>query len=253
MKNDLFLSTGIRRLISRSFAVASAAVLISCNTANIVVSDELTDNTSVYDVSGNNIQINQVINYGGYKTSRVRRSMTTYTSTSLSVLSNTTAEQKLSFTQFTPDGQKAEVAAQNLYKSNQFDLLKGGIKEFMENYRDAYAGTITPAAGGDVWEFAVRNLDDRAESADTDYGKARNAKGEWINIKGVNRLQNDRLPGGNTTTYGFEFSYMGRKVGAVSVKNNGKVWLKNDLTPEEKLIVSSLANALILRRTVKKS
>lgn len=254
MKNSLlFLRRRLANLLKSSLVLASAALLLSCNTANIVVPDEFAANASVYEVSGNNIQIRQRIRYGGYTTSLVDRSLTTYSSTSVSVLSNTKAQQKLSFNQFTPDGQRAEIFAQNIYRSKQFDILTGGIKKFAANYRDAYVGTVKPASGGEVWEFAVRNLDDRSESADTDYGKAESDTGDVIYINGVNKLQNDPLPGEHTTTFGFMFRHKGRTIGAVSVKNNGKVWLRNDLTAEEKLVVSSLATALILRRTVKKS
>jgi hypothetical protein len=39
-------------------------------------------------------------------------------------------------------------------------------------------------------------------------------------------------------------------MGAVSVMNRGRVWVKNDLHPDLKLVVASLATSMLLRHNM---
>lgn len=234
---------------------AVGAVMVSCSTANIAVSDDLAANSSVYKVSGNIVHVNQAIHFGPYHTSNVHRSWTERGTVSVAILKKSQAHQALTFTQFTPDGKRALVVAENIYNRNDFELLKkGGMKKWLENYRNAYTGLITPSeAGKPSWDFVVLNMDDTEESTTVDYGEANSSDGEIIYIKGINKLQKERLPGDSYDTYGFEFEYMGHRIGAVSVRNNGKVWIKDNLPADQQLLVASLASALILRRSVKEA
>lgn len=257
MKPDLYPSAPRTVKLFRPFTslltMAAAGLLLSCSTANIAVSEELAQNSSVYNVSGNVLQHSQAIHFGPYHTSHVQRSWTNRETVSVTVLKKSEAHQAISFTQFTPEGKRARVDAENLYRRNDFDLLKkGGTKKWVENYRNAYTGTITfMEAGKPSWDFVVINMDDTEESTEVDYGEANSSDGEIIYIKGINKLQKERLPGDSYDTFGFEFEYMGHKIAAVSVRNNGKVWIKDNLTDDQRLLVSALASALILRRSVK--
>jgi hypothetical protein len=51
--------------------------------------------------------------------------------------------------------------------------------------------------------------------------------------------------------YGYEFRLNGKTIGAVSTVNNGKVWLKNTLHPELKLVLASVSSGLMLRNSVR--
>lgn len=69
-------------------------------------------------------------------------------------------------------------------------------------------------------------------------------------IKGTKQLQEKQFLTDDTKTFGFELSKNGEAIAAVSVIGNGKVWIKNNLSPEDQLLVSSIASILIVRGNV---
>ena len=53
--------------------------------------------------------------------------------------------------------------------------------------------------------------------------------------------------------FGFEFLHNGHSIGAVSVMNSGKVWIRNDIPSELKLVVSSISTSLLVRHSMQES
>jgi hypothetical protein len=51
----------------------------------------------------------------------------------------------------------------------------------------------------------------------------------------------------NIDNLGFEYKAEGRSVGAVQIFNNGKVWIRNGLLEEQKLVLAALSTALMIR------
>jgi hypothetical protein len=49
---------------------------------------------------------------------------------------------------------------------------------------------------------------------------------------------------------GYEFVYKDQAIGAVETINNGKVWFKNDLQDDLKLVLASLSSSLLLRTSL---
>ncbi|HQU59573.1 MAG TPA: hypothetical protein PLU64_10260, partial [Saprospiraceae bacterium] len=67
-----------------------------------------------------------------------------------------------------------------------------------------------------------------------------------IDIQPVDRLDNGQRALGQQSL-GFQFVYHNEVIGAVETLNNGRVWLKDGLAPELRLVLGSVAAALLLR------
>lgn len=192
-------------------------------------------------------QINQVIRFGDYSTTRARRGWTKGYDIGFT-LRFRKASQKLSFTQKTPDGLEADVLAVSRFSSKELNLGRGFFSFPLEN-ESAFAGTIIP--GGDTakaWEFVLYNPDGSFVK-DIDCGKARCENGQTIDVSGVQKIEG--MPRWMQAAYfGYEFYRNGKAIAAVSTVNNGRVWIHPDLDADTRLVVSALSSALLLRHDV---
>ena len=50
--------------------------------------------------------------------------------------------------------------------------------------------------------------------------------------------------------YGYQFFQNGEAIGAVSIINNGRVWMREDLDEEMKLVLASLSSGLMVRNNI---
>ena len=238
------------KLLSLSVVFA----LFSCSTRDIKVSNDLKNNADVYRVSGNSgLLINKKISYGDYSTSPVKRGISTSSKVTLLGISKTNAEQAISFVQNTPDDKSAEVFAMNLYNNNQFDLLRG-FKKYFNSFQNGFLAMITPQDSNKLWKVFISNENTgTALKTETDYGYAIDEAGNEIKINGTKYLDNNSFFTNDTKTFGFELVQNGKSIGAVSVINNGNVWISRDLSPDMKLVVASIASALMTKNNLKAS
>ena len=232
-------------------AALIAAVMISCKTSNIAVSDNLKQNTSVMDVNGNaGLLINQKVSFGNYYTSPIKRGWTERTELELLGIKHSKAQQPIEFTQFSANNLSADIVGASNYNMNMFDLFKG-LDNFINNYSNGFFGVIIPNGKTPVWKVFIQNSSaTSALKSDTDNGIAQDEAGNSIFIKGTKQLQEKQFLTDDTKTFGFELSKNGEAIAAVSVIGNGKVWIKNDLSPEDQLLISSIASILIVRGNV---
>ncbi|HET7772357.1 MAG TPA: hypothetical protein VFK82_00875, partial [Burkholderiaceae bacterium] len=87
-------------------------------------------------------------------------------------------------------------------------------------------------------------------------GWAEDADGKRISMRALTALEDPRRPGQPlrspfTGTVGVAFEYDNLAVGAVSLMNNGHVWLHPDekaLPPEVRIVVAALASTFLARR-----
>lgn len=222
----------------------------SCKVNQILLSDTFKANSNEYNVKGNNgFLINQVIRYGEYKTSKINRGWTKTEKTKIIVDVKEKKKQKVSFTQYTPSGKEAEVIATNIYNNNLLDLVKG-ISKYLDSYEDSYTGTIK-LSNDDIWMFVVENsADDNDYKGTADGGIAMDNNGNSIEIRGIKKREKQNFFS-TPDTRGFELVRKGKILGAVSLVKNGTVWLNKELTERDKIIVSSLATALLFKKEFK--
>ncbi len=75
-------------------------------------------------------------------------------------------------------------------------------------------------------------------------------KQDGILIRGVTKAEG--APGGlGWANYGFEFVQDGQTIGAVSLLGKGRVWLRQSLDEDTRLVVASVATALMVRQSLK--
>jgi hypothetical protein len=234
--------------------IAGMAILFSFVTdlsaQRLVLAPELDSAVEMKARGRQGWQINQVIRFGDYSTSKVRRGWTKGYDIDFTVRFRN-ASQKLSFTQKTPDGSEAEVLAVSRFRSTELDLVRGFLSIPME-YENSFAGTIIP--GGDpkkAWEFVLYNPGG-SFIKDADCGHAQCAGGEAIYVSGIQKMEG-MASWMQVAYFGFEFYRNGKAVAAVSTINNGKVWMMPDLDAETRLVIAAMSSALLLRHDVEQS
>ena len=227
------------------------ALIISCSTANIAVSENLRQNSSVMEVKGNaGILINQKISFGDFHTSPIKRGWTNRTELNVLGIKHEKAKQPIEFIQFGLNGSTADIIGSSNFDNNMFKLFKG-LENYANNFWNGYFGIIIPKDGGPVWEVLVENdnSNNSLKSA-TDNGIAMDEQGNSIEIKGTKQLAENKFFTDDSKTFGYELYRNGQSIGAVSVIGNGKVWIKNSLSPQDKLIVASLSSILITKENL---
>lgn len=231
--------------------VPAFALLASCSTSNIAVSDHLKQNSTVMDVKGNaGLLINQKISFGNFYTSSIKRGWTNRTELSVLGIKHEKAKQPIEFTQFGLNGSSAEIVGSNNFDNDMFKLFKG-LQNYADHMWNGYFGVIMPKKNGPVWEVLIQN-DNSGSSlkSDTDNGIAMDEEGNIIEIKGTKQLAEKKFLTDDSKTFGYELYRNGVSVGAVSVIGNGKVWIKKSLSEDDQLIVASLASILITKENL---
>jgi hypothetical protein len=235
----------MRRFIT---ALILASGLSTCVSAQkLVLSPDLDSAVEMKARGRQGWQLNQVIRFGDYSTSRARRGWTKGYDIGFT-LRFRKASEKLSFTQKTPDGLEADVLAVSRFRGTELAMARGFLSLPLE-YENSFAGTIIP--GGDrqrAWDFVMYNPEGTL-LRDGDCGQAQDAAGELIYVSGVQKMEG--MPRWmQAVFFGFEFYREGKAIAAVSVINNGAVWMHPDLDPETRLVVAAMSSALLLRHDV---
>lgn len=227
------------------------AVVSSCSTADIAVSESLKQSSSIMQVKGNaGLLINQKISFGDFHTSSVKRGWTNVTELSVLGIKHEKAKQPIEFTQFGLNGSSADVVGSSNFDNNMFKLFKG-LKNYANSFWNGYFGVIMPKNGGPTWEVLIENDNSNTSlKSETDNGIAGDSEGNIIEIKGTKQLAEKKFLTDDSKTFGYELFRNGESIGAVSVIGNGKVWIKKSIPENEQLIVASLASILITKQNL---
>ena len=260
-------------------------VLTSCTAAKVSVPEAFRKQSTQYPVKGlNGWTIHQKLSFGPYQTSVIKRgwdfaSSVQYTRFGISpeaallkVFDINTDKRSLAqrnqFQYTLEEGnQVAEIYAtekfsekQLVYKSNNPYI---GSASKTNRYDYAFTAAIVPLTGKekDPWSLVLINRYDIAKDTarklfDRPYveeeGYATNGK-ENIAIRPL-RLENVTTKSGRQTKVfggkmlsGYELQWDGGVVAIIDILDNS-IWLYNDLEPSEKLMLSSIASAIMLKR-----
>ncbi|GJM34825.1 MAG: hypothetical protein DHS20C18_38260 [Saprospiraceae bacterium] len=216
--------------------------LIACSVPQIMVDENLQADTALYNVKGRQgWLVNQHLSFGDYRTGKVDRSWTKGYDIPF-IIRFSGAKEKLSFTLQDAVGDKADVFC--LGKLREQDLLIFH-KYFDINIKakDAFTGSVA-IGERNSFDFYVTNLNQNNWFREAEGW----IKGEDLTIsiqpikhlEGGKRMLDMQAPG-------FSFVRDGKTLGAVEVLNQGRIWIKNDLPGEEKLLLAGVASALLLR------
>lgn len=172
------------------------------------------------------------------------------------------AKQKFSFTQHSSEDQRAEVLAMTTFRNAGFRWVNGALTG--DIHQTSFAGSVTPARptpatpppmkslsgllnhGEFAWEFIVYNLDG-GEGSPVDSGMIQDSLGNQILIRALRQLEGQPASPNNL---GFEYVQNGLPIGAVSTSaltTPQQIWLRQDLSSDLKLALSSVSSALLMR------
>lgn len=239
-----------------SLFAAKAAILgvlasvVACRTAEFAVDKDLKNDTEVFSVKGRQgFQIGQVISFGDFKTSKVKRGWTFGYSIPFIVKFNG-AKEKLSFQQFGANGRAADVVLVSRFKETEYAPLNDYFSISL-NYKNYFAGSVKLNEQEHAWDFIVHHVDGTSRSLgkNNTIGFLQNAATK-IDITGVRELEGSSSFITQNDVYGYEFHLNGKIIGSVSVLNNGKVWLKKGLSDDLRLVLASVSSGLMLRSNV---
>ncbi len=268
-----------------NFKIILAAVLLySCTAAKVSVPTKFQHQATRLPVKGlNGWMVNQKLSFGPYQTSSIKRGWDfkgsfQYTKFNISpeemllrVFDISTDKRNLNQRnkfQYTLEegGRTAEIYAtekfsekQLVYKSNNPFL---GDVTGTKNFEYAFTAAILPLDGKqNPWSLVLANRYDRA--ADTarklfdrpyveEEGYATDGK-ENVTIRPL-RIESVTTKSGKQTKVfggkllsGYELKWDGGVVAIIDILDNS-IWMYNELEPSEKLILSSVASAILLKR-----
>ncbi|MCB0626174.1 MAG: hypothetical protein KDC43_20230 [Saprospiraceae bacterium] len=224
--------------------------LFACKPAEIAINPAL--QAEAMSVKGRNgLQIGQIIRYGEYQTDKVRRGWTKSYDVPF-LLRFRGAKEKLSYTQFGPNGLQAEVACVSKFKSVELPLLRDyfSIPLDLDNF---FAGNIAFGDGESNWDFLLHNPNGDFLRKEASAGFVQSAAGKRFEIVAVRGLKGQPDWMKELAVYGHEFHLDGRVVAAVSTVNKGTVWIDPELDGELKTVVAAVATGLLLRTGVEET
>jgi hypothetical protein len=232
--------------MKQSILMATVALLalFSCKSPQITLSPDL--NAEAMSAKGRNgFTFGQTIEFGAYATSKVRRGWTQSYNIPF-VLRFQGAKEKLSFVQYGPNGQLAQVSCVGRFKSIEVPLI-GEYFGIPIEFSHFFAGNISISTMN--WDFVVHNpngdfLREKPSAGFAQCGSNR------IEIRAVRALEGQPHWMKKLTVYGHEFVLGGKTVGAVSTINNGKVWIDASLDAPTRTVIAALASGLLLRTDV---
>ncbi|KAA6430337.1 hypothetical protein FEM33_25350 [Dyadobacter flavalbus] len=197
-------------------------------------------------------QIGQTLSFGEYKTSKVKRGWT-FSYAIPFIVKFQGAKEKLSFQQFGTNNKAADVALVSRFKETEFEPIKDYFSVALK-YKNYFAGSIKLNSDENSWDFIVHNVDGTSRSIKNNQtiGFVRNRQTQ-IDIIGIRELEGSSALITQGDVYGYEFQMDGKVIGAVSVINNGKVWIRENLDGDLKLVLASISSGLMLRNSVEES
>ena len=218
--------------------------LFACKTAEIEIHPDL--KAPAMSVKGRNgLQIGQVIRYGEYTTDKVHRGWTKGYDIPF-ILHFKGAKEKMSFTQFGPMGQQAEVSCVSKFKSTELPVLHDFFGIPLE-YQNFFAGNIS--TGLSNWDFLLYNPNGDLLREEASAGFVQNGVTR-IEIQAIRRLAGQPNWMDRLAVYGHEFYLDGKIVAAVSTVNKGKVWIDEQLDGDTRTVIAAVATGLLLRTDV---
>lgn len=255
----------------------------SCTAAKISVPDQFAAQATRLPVKGlNGWMINQRLQFGNYSTSAIKRGWDfsgalQYTKLSLDpqtmllrVLNIDTDVRKLKeknkFQYTLEDGKlEAEIFATEQFREDQLVFKSNnpiiGNVNATKKYEYAFTAAILPAIkdNSEPWSVVLMNRYDASQHRGLlsrpyieEEGYATNGK-ETITIRPL-RLDKVTTKGGKETKVvggpllsGYEMSWDGGVVAIVDILDNS-LWMANNLVAGDRLIVSSVASSILLKR-----
>lgn len=219
----------------------------ACKPAQMMVSDQFSTQATVMEVEGRQgFRIKQVIRFGEYATSKIKRGWTVSYDIPF-VVRFRGAKEKLSYSIGNSANQKLSVFCSSKFKEKEVGLLNDFFSLSVD-YQNTFAGSIVRNEQEEVGSFIV--YDPNGGGIENTTRGILNFKKKKIEIVGVRQLAGQKATWLNTEVYGYEFQENGKTIGAVSIINKGRVWMLPQLESELKLALAAVSTGLMVRNNV---
>lgn len=219
----------------------------ACAPATMQLDSSLAQHATAMPVTGKQgWQLNQVLSFGGFHTGKVERGWT-FSYEVPFILTFQGAREKLGFQQFDGSGRVADVYLVNSLRNDELPLLKDFFSLSIVD-ETALSGSIVTDT--DVWDFLVYvPSPDLRERSYEGFVSTGTTVFDVTEVKTYANTPDEPAPSSGQAL-GYEFRVYGQVVGAVEVINGGKVWLDERLSEDQRLVLASVASALLLRSDV---
>ncbi len=224
-------------------------ITIGCKTPNLVIDQELLSSTTALPVKGKQgFQIGQKIEFGKYKTNKVKRGWTTKYNIPF-IVKFEGAKEKLNFKQYDGEGGCNEVFCVSKFTDHYVSHL-GDFFNIPLEYEDHFAGSLYEEKNDVTWDFIIYTPDG-GTFENTTSGWIDNGR-DKIEIRGVREMEKQKYLL-KLDVYEYEFFYKGKSIGAVQTVNNGRVWIDESQPDDIKRAIASVATGVLLRHDPKES
>ena len=271
--------------MKKYLSIVAVSLLVSCTAAKLSVPAAFSSQAEKLPVKGlNGWMMNQRLSFGPYKTSVIKRGWDFSASVSYSRFSlrpeeallrvfdiNTdkathTQKNKFQYTLENGNG-VAEIFATERFQEKQLKYRSNnpwiGDASATNRYEYAFTASILPLSTADKapWSLVLVNKYDRkkdtarglfARPVTEEEGYATNGK-EQVTIRPL-RVSKLTTKNGKETSVaggallsGYEITWDNGVVGIIDILDNN-IWLASNLDDADKLIVSSIASAILLKR-----
>lgn len=228
--------------ILKFFFLPILLALASCSTPQMAVDNQLQSSSAMPVKGRQGWMVNQRLSFGEFASSKVKRGwLKSYDIPFIVRFSG--AKEKLAYDLTDGEGNTAEVFAMGKLREQDL-LLFNKYFDINLKWQDAFSGTISLNEGRQHYDFLLTDLNQNNWFRPAE-GFVR-YEDSTIEVQPVDKLSNGKRALG-MQSLGFQFVFNGEVVGAVETLNNGRVWLKDGLAPELRLVLGSVSAALLLR------
>ena len=218
--------------------------LAGCSTPQMRVDPALTAQAPALPVSGRNgWLVEQVLSFGEFTSGPVSRGWTKGYDYPF-FIRFTGAREKMRFAVRDRSGNEAMVHCAGKLREQDLRLFR----EYFDvniGTTDTFIGTVA-LNGGRQYDFHVENLNTQQNLGYRPLEGTLRGGGDPIEVRAVWHLASGQR-WLDTQPIGVEFLRAGRVIGAVETVNEGRVWISEDQGGEDRLLLASLAAALLLR------
>ena len=217
--------------------------LVGCSLPQMRVDPELSRHSEAHTVSGRDgWRLEQRLSFGAYRAGPVSRGWTKGYDYPF-IVRFTGAREKLRFAVDDSSGNTALVHC--IGKLREADLrVFSDYFDIGVYTKDTFTGTISLDAGS--VDFFVNDLNVQQSTGYRPLEGTAFTGSRPISLRAVRQLESGQRWRG-TEPIGAEFLRSGEVIGAVETVNEGRVWIRENLEAEDRLILASLASALLLR------
>lgn len=226
-------------------------IAVSCKTATVSLEEGFAQRSVFYNVEGKNgWQVNQVLKFGPFETTKIDRSMTFSYHVPL-LVDFSGSRESLAFSVFDKEN---KTGVSFLGDSRMKDVHLSAAKGYFQvpiKQQDVFAGALIFSQPElKRYDFFLLNPNDQQFNAKCQGVLLKDGKEHFV-MKGITKLEGSRIP--QTQVFGYEF-YRGDKViGAVDIMNKGIVWMENSLSQEDRMLIAGLSTGLLVRNNMQEA